>query len=477
MARIKISVALSVLSIYLVSCTDCLIENEKIILENSVLSSLYLDKGTTPINSDQAEQVALVYEYSHFNRTKSSIRRVKDVQTILNTDGKPTMYVVDFESDNGFIIISASRYYYPVLADIPNGRFQERQSSGFNIWLKEQIALIDKAESISDSEQYNNCYIDEWKPFEKKNTIDCIATKDDDILTLRANAISAWEAQGYECFDLCDCPNSLPQSVYQNWLYVAEQNANPNYDYYTNSIILYQREDGFSQTGPLLATTWGQDYPYNQGLNMIGSLYPRSGCSIVAMGQIMKYHEYPTSYNWSGMSNQPYTIASAPTTLFYDLGRDALTNYGVDSSSTIIDNLYNAITNIYNYNGTIINHAYSTAKTEIMSSRPVFMQGKDPSNNSAHAWVCDGSKTSTVYRKYILKVLSNDEPLSFISAGTPYESYDYFNYLHMNWGEDGDANGWFFEDSVHYFGTLYNTWIEFNFSTQRQDIIGLTPNS
>ena len=104
------------------------------------------------------------------------------------------------------------------------------------------------------------------------------------------------------------------------------------------------------------------------------------------------------------------------------------------------------------------------------------MSGLTPGSTLGHAWVCDGSKTYWTHRNYILKVLSSDEPLSYVTAGTPYNSYETSDYLHMNWGEDGAANGWFYQDYVHYSGPFLFSWADFNYCAQRKDIIGIEPN-
>ena len=57
-----------------------------------------------------------------------------------------------------------------------------------------------------------------------------------------------------------------------------------------------------------------------------------------------------------------------------------------------------------------------------------------------------------------------------------YTDSNSYEYLHMNWGEDGDANGWFSGDNVAFSGYLYNTLIQFNYSSNRQDIINITPD-
>ncbi len=449
--------------------------------EDNSIQSLLIEKGPSQITAEQAINVAKIFDMRTTPKTKASnSRKVLNVQDVCDNDGHPVMYIVEYQKNQGFTIVSASRKFQPILAEEIKGSFSERRnSSGVNILIQELTELINFAESLPETDETIKRYINEWKDYEKHDVSDA-STKSDDLLTLRANSIAAWEAQGYTCYDLSDCPNSLPQSVYADWLDLAEQVANPDYNYYTNSIILYLREDTVAQNGPLLQTTWGQDEPYNVYTQVINGVNARAGCSVVAMGQIMKYYCWPTVYPWSSMNNQYGFFSSAPevATLFYDLGQDFHTHYQ-SGSSTSTDTLMMAITGsqyAYHYNATYGTHNYNTAVSEVVSNRPVFMEGVDLSDGTAHAWVCDGYKINTTHRKYMLKVLSVDEPLSYVSAGSPYESYDSSSYMHMNWGEDGAANGWFYQDYVFYSGPFLNTTVTFNYSSQRKDVTGISPN-
>lgn len=49
--------------------------------------------------------------------------------------------------------------------------------------------------------------------------------------------------------------------------------------------------------------------------------------------------------------------------------------------------------------------------------------------------------------------------------------------LHMNWGEDGGANGWFSGDSVAFSGYVWTSWVQFNYSSDRKDIVNIIPNN
>lgn len=472
---------LLVLSFILFSCTNKSLSEYDSFNEKESYQDLLLEKGTSPITADQAVNVVKILEKRKEIKTKAySSREIRSAQTIMGKSNSPVMYAVSFKDNQGFVIVSASRKYHPILADEDRNTIDAtRLDSGVNLWIQEQSELIDCVESMSDSDASIQQYLVEWEDYERQS-LPSNATKTDDLATLRANAIAAWEAQGYTCYDLCDCPNSLPQSVYEDWLDLAEQTANPNYDYYTNSIILYMREDTVSQHGPYLQTTWGQDNPYNANLALVAGLHPRAGCSVVAIGQIMRYYEWPTVYDWSSMNDHYAYNSNAPevAAFFYDLGRDSHTHYYSDKSTTSLDTLMTALVSnqyAYHYYANAIDHNYSTVLSELVYERPVYMQGVEASSGNAHSWACDGFKTQTTYRNYILKVLSSDEPLAYVTAGSPYNSSTSSTYLHMNWGEDGEANGWFYQDLVNYSGPFHMITVSFNYSTQRKDIVGLMP--
>jgi hypothetical protein len=47
----------------------------------------------------------------------------------------------------------------------------------------------------------------------------------------------------------------------------------------------------------------------------------------------------------------------------------------------------------------------------------------------------------------------------------------------MNWAEDGGANGWFSGDSVAFSGYVWTSWVQFNYSSDRKDIVNIIPNN
>lgn len=204
------------------------------------------------------------------------------------------------------------------------------------------------------------------------------------------------------------------------------------------------------QKGPFLETTWGQGCGYN-------SLTPSmtcghcnnayTGCVATAMAQIMKYHQFPSSYNWSNMPNSYGTTSTAG--LMRDLGIAVNMNYTCDGSRASTKNeVASSFKNDFGYSSaTYSDYNYQTVKNELNNNRPVVLRGGRDSGwwifgqySDGHAWVSDG----------------------FLSYIDPcWGSTLKFN---MNWGWDGTYNGWYsfnnFNPGDHTFnyktGMVYN---------------------
>ncbi|MCB2219857.1 MAG: C10 family peptidase [Bacteroidetes bacterium] len=208
---------------------------------------------------------------------------------------------------------------------------------------------------------------------------------------------------------------------------------------------------------PLLTTTWDQGTYYNQ-------LCPTdpggpgghvwAGCVATAMGQVMKYHNYPdqgsgshsyncpgygnqsanfgaTTYNWSGMPNQINSSNTNVATLLYHLGISVDMQYSPSGSGAFSSDARDALVEYFNYsdnaqllpkNAFPIETFVYKLKNELNLNRPVYYSGSGSAGG--HAFVCDG-----------------------------YQGDDYF---HFNWGWSGYANGYFYLNNLNPGGTQFN---------------------
>jgi hypothetical protein len=210
-------------------------------------------------------------------------------------------------------------------------------------------------------------------------------------------------------------------------------------------------------TEPMCKTLWNQNYPWNSQCPSDtagpgGHVY--SGCVSAAMGQIMKYWEWPAqgtgshSYTPEGYEEQtanfgeteyhfermPLTIDSTSTDdqvfdiaqllhhigvaveMIYSGNGSAANSFGVPvaftdyfrySCDTLIINLYGLIPGMGYTNEEWIQMLKDGGLDEGL---PLFYTGSDVNGAGAHAFVCDG--------------------------------YDENDYFHFNWGWSGKDNAW-----------------------------------
>ena len=217
--------------------------------------------------------------------------------------------------------------------------------------------------------------------------------------------------------------------------------------------------------GPLLTTTWAQNPYYNSMCPNGSAGQAVTGCVATAMGQVMKYWNWPdtgvgsysyidggygqqsadfgaTSYDWEHMpdhldASSTSTEVNAVATLLYHCGVAVNTHYGTNSQggsgatheaigSLTIPCAENALRNYFKYSPALRNiyRVYFTAdewaallKNEIDHLRPILYSGTDPTF-TGHEFICDG--------------------------------YDTTGFFHFNWGWSGNDNGFFSLGDINY---------------------------
>lgn len=254
----------------------------------------------------------------------------------------------------------------------------------------------------------------------------------------RARTILAYSGEGE--FRIDEAPDNL-----RFWLnmYADEVAALP--------AVSVRREAAPAQdypvVAPLLGTTkWGQGSPYNDLCPTVDGVHCVVGCVATAASQIMYYHRYPTvgtgshAYEWNGQTlsadfgaatyswayMQPsygnfYTPlqARAVATICSHVGIACDMNYGTGESGAPAVNAMSALVNYFGYDAAIRplpkkcmseKQILSLVAADLQAGQPVFMTGRTR-KDEGHAFVCDGMQAD--------------------------------GYLHINWGWNGTANGYF----------------------------------
>lgn len=411
-------------------------------LENVSVARDYISDNTE-IRADDA--IIIARKYCDTNPTKgSSPREIQEVIPIFGNHGVPNMYAVNFEGGKGFLLVSATKKMIPILADVERGSYCDLFEGAVSLLIQEYNETIDyyRAQPKDTLGKIENF----WHPYEKEQN-SCFHTKS--LSSFITSSIAQWESEGYVVYDLASgAPESLPSEVFNDWYETAESVANSNYDFRTNSFILRHRESPIIQTGPFLTTSWNQETPYSNSIPSYGFTTQYLGCAVVALSQILNYFEWPQTYNWSSFPDYLSNSTSGSTPLsdfMYNVGCVLGIDYSSGDYGCSIDVVKLKLQNYYDYTCNLVQHNPTTVFNNIVNNRVVYMRGHSNYNGgSNHAWVCDGTKSHTLTETYELKVISDFEPLEFVSPCLPYEISEGSLLFHMVMGtNDGQYDGWY----------------------------------
>ena len=379
-------------------------------LAPSQIKDLRITPGITPITANEAINVALMFAQKENVHTKgNSDRAVNNVYTV-SKDGDPIMYAVNYMDEKGFTVVSASRKYFPILAYVDKGQFDESFGTyGLGYWVDEQTEQIQFAEKEGIEESASQEIRRLWSAFEKRNTNTVISTKSEaEAFALRQACVSAWEQQGYTCYALMDQPSEMPNATYSSWCQLAEGLANPDYNYLLYSVILEKLVEDVSGISPLIGTTWERTNGYNDSMPSLNPLPSRT----VAIGQIMKKHQKPANINWS---NMPLTYATSTTAQFlkgltakYD---PMYLNGGEPTDNIVMYTLQYKL----QYTASLSSYCRDTVVSNLANGKPVYLSGTRTKLGitTSDAWVCEAYQTVGEHYEYKLKILSMSEPLEY----------------------------------------------------------------
>lgn len=467
------SVVVLVCAILSLSCQKIEQKKSDVILllsKSQLLESInpyLIPKEKKEIDEKDARTIASHLEFSEVNtRSQRGKREIESVDTIYGEDRKPVMFVVNFADDKGFTLISATKSFYPILAEVEKGSLsQNRTGSGMDDYLAEYEYLITHSSEISgeDADQIRNA----WARFEEKSFFDkhiqTRASNEEEALfwSLCDVWISNMESQGYEVYPLLCYPDEMPTDSLLVFQSNAQTHINPEFNYLDHSFIVVSRTGATYYAGPYDSSSWSQDSPYRDNLpsNVV------MGCGTIAVGLVMKYFRYPTSFSWDDMPS--WTATDTTKQFLYRLHYQVSNSDGGSSITSMDDCLHG-----YGYSTSTGPYNMGLASQSILNNHVIIMTGVD--NNyypfGGHAWVCSGYRYSDevlscrlfvpISRAGSNKLIMQNVYSDTISVILPRSFY-------MNWGFGGSGNGWFLNSSV----AVGN----YNFSSLRQMIYNITP--
>ena len=413
--------------------------NDECIIDNS-LNDLKIPKEAVALTLKDAENVALMYLKKQ-SETKS-FSLIRNIITVRGKDGTPAVYAVNF--NDGYILVSATKEYYPILAEVPHGTFSENDSS-----TGEDVLMIGYLNTISNVKSEN---IDKkllrtlWSPFESNSghseAVSYLANSDEIYKNVLDKWLMQWYDEGRNAYYLFQKPENMPDDVYDSFCQLAESMTINGYDYMQCSMITeFVNDNNYSSiSGPFIRTEWKQKEPFNSADPERRPL----GCTTIAAGQIMRYFEHPDDYLWDEMPNN--TSNSTLSNFLFELRQKINVNDGGGAS---INDVRRTLRD-YGYSCEVQNHNQSDVVSSLSNNRPVYMRGNN-AENDGHAWVCDGTRTSMPYVEYELFVLTgNGEYLDFMEVDSRREYAGFLTTYHMNWGQYGAFDGWYVDNYTDY---------------------------
>lgn len=394
------------------------------------------------------------------------------VQTI-EKDGKTLMYVVNYD-EGGFVIVSATRDYLPILAYSEDGFFDVSSiEGGLSLWVDETMAAVETSGEQADSVRTSMNRL--WRAYEEDGTkapVSAISTRSTsstgfDACVERCEELTNeyWD-DGWTFTSLDNARYAFEEAgfldVYNQICYSAEF----NHSALSSSVVGWKMGSSTEVYGPMLQTQWHQGSPFN---DLCGG--NPAGCGAIAVAQVMKYHEFPQQISYNGY---PFTWESIPNSansssnqskLIKAIGVTTNTRYWSIGSWTTPEELEEGI-EAFGYNVTRQYDNYRDVQREILQNhRPVIMLGNDidlsflPGSaqyiDSAHYWVVDGAK---IIESDIFMVFAEWQPYDCGEFTQSYYSIDDPNivsgvsslYYHYNWGDGSEDNTWYAFNSNHY---------------------------
>lgn len=226
------------------------------------------------------------------------------------------------------------------------------------------------------------------------------------------------------------------------------------YDYVTEGEIINRS----------VGVRWGQNDIYGQYCsNGI------SGCVATAMAQIMAYHSRPSSFltteamgtdflngasvslSWPGIKQHVVSHFNTKTcnayhnnigALLKEIGLQVNMSYNSTSSSAYDSDVPAAFGYFGYTTSSPIPFDLNTAKNSIKSFGPIYMSGARRINSNdyiGHAWVVDGYKDYAYYYCRFERAEGTGNPPIITQQTLISEEHAF----HINWGWDGDCNGYF----------------------------------
>lgn len=423
-----------------------------------------LKKDIVELSSSDASLVANLVKGDNKLTRSLADNEIIGTVTINDSEGNPSIYAVNFT--DGYMLISATKKYYPVLAVVDHGTFSmDEAPDGEKFLINGMLANI-SANRVSTPDSTATRIAREWLRYEEPTRPGRTRGYEDYMTDERyqdmLDSIMTENDNAEGIYKISEAYNIMPEDVYDRYCKRAEGGwddilGGTKYSWDHTALIIVTMHYDIMKYGPFLMTQWDQGFT--------DSLYaPLLGCTTVATGQLMRYFRHPASFDWDAMHDK---LNTSTTALFLKNLRAEL-NTTADNTSTLAD--AERVLTSYGYDCSRISHNYHLVAGSLKKKNPVLQRGNVSGATVGHAWICDGydyQKEWLEYELYGLGINDYTGEFGYVKySGDNYEEWinTGTTYFHMNWGWGGIHDGWYLED-------LSDVPSGMGYTQTRQDII------
>lgn len=204
------------------------------------------------ISSAKAREIAVRY----LNQQPARTRNASDISQVTlysSSQGEPVFYAVNFSNNGGFVLLSATKHSYPIIAYSNNGNFRlNRENSGLKSWIKEiSQKIISSRDDSTSLEKYSQTWLSlasNQVAFSRTRFIE-EEQLSPEIESYIINQVFEWQIAGYQVFRLVDWveQNGLGFTPFENKIreiYTSED-VSPftNRKIYKDTYILVKTEE------------------------------------------------------------------------------------------------------------------------------------------------------------------------------------------------------------------------------------------
>lgn len=398
-----------------------------------------IDGNSIDISESDAITVANIFAKQNYG-SRAASKIVKNVVPINASAGTPALYVVNFT--DGYVIVSATKKMVPILAEVEHGTFSlSDEPFGRDVLISEYINEYMALRDTPANEKIRALWL-KYDKLPKRENLKSRAVSAE-LSDARYEFICSLEDQDYIVLTKDQMLEDFPPSIAEQFLNTVERKTAHFYEETGQSaayaaVYAIKESSSYSSYHPVkMTTTWGQGKPYNGAYDDGGS---NLGCVTIAVAQLMKYYQNPPQFNWAAMPNslKGKTPEYSPTLVSFLSQLKAELKVSSSGGASIDDAV--RVLKSYGYDASVTTSRYNV---------PSYARGWDSSKKVGHAWIVAGYRSINYITKYVL-FFPNDDflPEYRYIENSSHSFTTYGNSEYMNWGWDGDYDGWYYNGDI-----------------------------